>query len=74
MVNLYFGDNRWNVYNAIKWASENSKDKDVRNVCSMALAYGTPSAFGYSLRVNEHWAVNIAYALAEYLKHVQDNQ
>ena len=74
MTNLYFGDNRWNVYNAIKWASENSEDKDVRNVCSMALADGKPSAFGYSLRVNEHWAVNIAYALAEYLKHVQDNQ
>ena len=74
MTNLYFGDNRWNVYNAIKWASENSEDKDVRNVCSMALADGTPSAFGYSLRVNEYWAVNIAYALAEYLKHVQDNQ
>lgn len=74
MVNLYFGDNRWNVYNAIKWASENSEDKDVRNVCSMALAYGTPSAFGYSLRVNEYWAINIACALAEYLKHVQDNQ
>ena len=74
MVNLYFGDNRWNVYNAIKWAFENSEDKDVRNVCSMALADGKPSAFGYSLRVNEYGAVNIAYALAEYLKHVQDNQ
>lgn len=74
MTNLYFGDNRWNVYNAIKWASENSEDKDVRNICSMALAYGKPSAFGYSLRVNEYLAVNIAYALAEYLKHVQDNQ
>ena len=74
MTNLYFGDNRWNVYNAIKWASENSENKDVRNICSIALANGKPSAFGYSLKVNEYCAINIAYALAEYLKHVQDNQ
>lgn len=73
MTTLYFYDTRYQVYNAIKWASENSTDKEVRQVCSMALADGSPSAFGYTLKVNEYWAVQIIQAQAEYLKHLQDN-
>lgn len=72
MTTLFFGDTRYQVYNAIKWASENSTDKEVRQVCSMALAGGSPSAFGYTLKVNEYWAIQIIQAQAEYLKHLQD--
>lgn len=68
MTTLFFDETKWQVYNAIKWAAENSSDKEVREVCSMALAEGKPSAFGYSLRVNEYWATRIIQAQAEYLK------
>lgn len=73
MTTLFFDETKYQVYNAIKWASENSSDKDVRQVCSMALAGGRPSAFGYILRVNEYWAIQIIQAQAEYLKHIVDN-
>lgn len=72
MTTLYFGETRHQVYNAIKWASENSIDKEVRQLCSMALAGGSPSAFGYTIKVNEYWATHIIMAQAEYLKHLQD--
>lgn len=73
MVTLYFDETRYQVYNAIKWAAENSTDEEVRQVCSMALINGSPSAFGYIIKVNEYWAVQIIQAQAEYLKHLQDN-
>lgn len=73
MTTLYFGETRYQVYKAIKWASENSTDPEVRQVCSMTLAEGSPSAFGYTLRVNEYWAIQIIQAQAEYLKHIVDN-
>lgn len=73
MTTLFFDKTKYQVYNAIKWASENSTDPEVRQVCSMALAEGSPSAFGYTLRVNEYWAVRIIQAQAEYLKHIVDN-
>ena len=73
MVTLYFDETRYQVYNAIKWAAENSTDEEVRQICSMALAGGSPSAFGYIIKVNEYWAVQIIQAQAEYLKHLQDN-
>lgn len=73
MTTLYFGETRYQVYDAIKWASENSTDPEVRQVCSMALAAGSPSAFGYILKVNEYWAIHIIQAQAEYLRYLQDN-
>ena len=73
MTTLFFDETKWMVYKAIKWASENSSDAEVRQVCSMALAEGSPSAFGYSLKVNEFWATRIIQAQAEYLKLAVDN-
>ena len=74
MVTLYFDKTRYQVYNAIKWAAENSTDEEVRQVCSMTLINGSPSVFGYIIKVNEYWAVQIIQAQAEYLKHLQDNR
>ena len=74
MVTLYFYETRYQVYNAIKWAAENSIDEEIRQICSMALTDGSPSAFGYIIKVNEYWAVHIIQAQAEYLKHLQDNR
>lgn len=73
MTRLFFDETKWFVYKAIKWASENSSDAEVRQVCSMALAEGTPSAFGYTLQVNEYWAARIIQAQAEYLKDAVDS-
>ena len=73
MTTLYFGETRYQVYNAIKWASENSTDEEVRQICSMALSDGYHSAFGYTIKVNEYWATHIIMAQAEYLKHLQNN-
>lgn len=73
MTTLIFDETKYHVYNAIKWAAENSTDKEVRQVCSMALAKGRPSIFGYSLKVNEYWATRIIQAQAEYLKHITNN-
>lgn len=72
MVTLFFDETKYQVYNAIKWASENSTDPEVRQVCSMALSAGRPSAFGYCLKVNEYWATQIIQAQAEYLKYAID--
>lgn len=72
MTILFFDETKWQVYKAIKWAAENSSDKEVREVCTMVLAEGSPSAFGYSLRVNEYWATRIIQAQAEYLKNAVD--
>lgn len=73
MTTLFFDETKWFVYHAIDWASENSTDPEVRRVCSMALAAGTPSAFGYILRVNEYWATRIIHAQAEYLRAVNSS-
>lgn len=73
MSTLFFDETKWHIYKAIEWAAENSSDSEVKQVCSMALANGRPSAFGYSLKVNEFWATRIMQAQAEYLKHVVDN-
>ena len=74
MATLLFDETKYHIYKAIEWASENSTDQEVQQVCSMALATGgRPSAFGYILRVNEYWAVRIIQAQAEYLKHIVDN-
>lgn len=72
MTRLFFDETKWHIYKAIEWAAENSSDEEVRQVCSMALAEGTPSAFGYTLQVNEYWASKIIQAQAEFLKMVQD--
>lgn len=72
-MTLYFGETRYQVYNAIKWASKNSTDPEVRQICSMVLVAGSPSAFGYMLRVSEYCAAHIIQAQAEYLRYVQDN-
>lgn len=72
MTTLFFDETKWQVYKAIKWAAENSSDKEVREICTMALAEGSSSAFGYSLRVNEYWTTRIIQAQAEYLKMTQE--